>query len=136
MSDYNYYEAVKNDILNAIPEYLENNTIDLNDYINTDGDIDFDELSEKLNELLWVNDSVTGNASGSYTCNTYQAEEYLAHNWDLLQETLTEFSYDNYNPIKKGAKWCDVIIRCYILGICITDALNEFDFTNYIKKFA
>ena len=77
---YNYFEAVKADV---------------NEYIRTE--IDFQEwkenresLEEKLNEDLWINDSVTGNASGSYTCNTYQAEENLSHNWDEI-ETRSRF---------------------------------------------
>ena len=80
MTQYNYYEAVKSDVLDYI-----SNEINYSDYEN------LDELNEYLNETLWVEDSVTGNASGSYTFNAYEAEENLCHNLDLLQEALNEF---------------------------------------------
>lgn len=57
---YNYFEAVKSDVT----EYIENE-IDFSDWTeNRDG------LEEELNDDLWICDSVTGNASGSYFCNT------------------------------------------------------------------
>lgn len=79
-------------------------------------DMTIDEAYEQMYEQLWVEDQVTGNASGSYTCNAYMAEEYLAGNWDLLGEALDEFCQNDVRVIKKGAEWCDVTIRCYLLG--------------------
>lgn len=112
---YNYLEAVTEDVM----EYIQDN-IDLNEWKgNRDG------LEDVLNETLWIEDSVTGNASGSYTFSRYQAEEYLAHNWDLLAEALEEFGADDVNPIDKGAEWCDVMIRCYLLGQAISAVLDE-----------
>ena len=110
-----YREEVKSDVLDCI-----RNEIDFEDFET------LDELEEKLNDDLWVNDSVTGNASGSYTCNSYEAEENIAHNWDLLQEALEEFGNEE-SPISKGAEWCDVTIRCYLLGECIAAALEEIE---------
>ena len=115
-SNYNYLEAVTDDVR----EYIENE-IDLADWKG-----DRDGLEEKLNDDLWTVDSVTGNGSGSYTFNTWQAEENLAHNWDVLEEALAEFGYDE-NPIEKGAEWCDVTIRCYLLGQAIAAALDELE---------
>lgn len=112
---YDYREAVKEDILQYI-----------NDEINFEDFDTLEELEEKLNEELFTCDSVTGNASGSYTINTYEAEENIAHNWELLEEALAEFGSD-VNPICKGAEWCDVIIRCYLLGECIAAALEEIE---------
>ena len=110
-----YREEVKSDVLDYI-----RNEIDFEDFET------LDELEEKLNDDLWVNDSVTGNASGSYTRNSYEAEENIAHNWDLLQEALEEFGNEE-SPSSKGAEWCDVIIRCYLLGECIAAALEEIE---------
>ena len=111
---YNYLEAVTNDV----QEYIRNE-INLAEWKgNRDG------LEEHLNDVLWAEDSVTGNASGSYTFSAYAAEENLAHNWDVLAEALAEFGCDE-NPINKGAEWCDVTIRCYLLGQAIAEALNE-----------
>ena len=113
---YNYLEAVTEDVR----EYIRHE-IDLSEWKgNRDG------LEEHLNDVLWTEDSVTGNASGSYTFNTYAAEENLAHNWDVLAEALAEFVCDE-NPINKGAEWCDVIIRCYLLNQAIAEALDELE---------
>lgn len=113
MKEYNYYEAVKNDVLDYI-----NKEINFNDFE------DLEELEKYLNDTLWSKDRITGNASNSYTFNTWQAEENLAHNFDLLVEALEEFGKD-FSEIKNGAEYCDVIIRCYILSNCISDALEE-----------
>lgn len=113
---YNYLEAVTEDVKTYI-----SNEITLTDYA------DRDELEEHLNDVLFTEDSVTGNASGSYTCNAYQSEEYLVHNWDVLQEALEEFGETNINPIEKGAEWCDITIRCYLLGQAISEVLDEME---------
>ena len=110
-----YEEEVKSDVLDYI-----RNEIDFEDFET------LDELEEKLNDDLWINDSVTGNTSSSYTRNSYEAEENIAHNRDLLQEALNEFGSDE-SPISKGAEWCDVTIRCYLLGECIAAALEEIE---------
>lgn len=112
---YDYREAIKDDVL----EYI-NNEINFEDFDT------LEDLEEYLNDELWTVDSVTGNASGSYTFSTYEAEENLAHNWDLLAEALEEFGNEE-NPISKGAEWCDVTIRCYLLGECIAAALEEIE---------
>lgn len=76
MTKYNYLEAVKEDVKNYIDSEINFTDFD-----------SLEELEEKLNDELWTEDSVTGNASGSYYCNSYKAEESIAHNWDLLQES-------------------------------------------------
>ena len=83
---------------------------------------DFDELYDEL----FVDDSVTGNASGSYTFSTYEAEENLCHNMDLLQEALAEFG-DNNTDILQNPEACDVTIRCYLLGQLLSEALEEIE---------
>lgn len=78
---YDYREAVKDDVL----EYI-NNEINFEDFDT------LEELEEHLNEVLFKEDSVTGNASGSYTFNTYEAEENICHNLDLLEEIEDDFN--------------------------------------------
>ena len=105
-----------------VQEYIERN-INFCDYA------DRDELEEYLNEELWTEDSVTGKASGSYTFSTYQAEEYLCHNFDLLIEALMEFGQYDYKTdyfCYKGAEWADVTIRCYLLSEVIANVLDDF----------
>ena len=116
MERYNYRKAMKEDILDYI-----RSEINLEDYRGNR-----DELEEQLNDDLWITDSVTGNASGSYFFSTWKAEEAIEHNWDLLEEAMQEFC-DECNPIEKGAEWCDVTIRCYLLGECIAAVLDELE---------
>ena len=113
---YDYREAVKEDILQYI-----------NDEISFEDFDTLEELEEKLNEELWTADSVTGNASGSYTCSTWEAEENICHNLDLLGEALEEFGSGADYLINNGAEAADVTIRCYLLGECITAALEEIE---------
>lgn len=112
MEQYNYFENVKEDVKDYI---LENYTKE--------------EIAEGIDEgdlydKAFLSDSVTGNASGSYTCNTWQAEENLAHNLDILADAMAEFG-DNSNALQNGAEWCDVTIRCYVLGQVIGEAIEE-----------
>lgn len=123
---YNYYDEVLQAVEDAVkdgysPEDLE--PVDLEDY------------AEKLNNVLWVDDGVTGNASGSFFCNAYKAEEALVGNWDLAAEALEDFCCD-VNPFEKGAEWVDVIIRCYWLRECIANYIeqNEDDLTKRIER--
>lgn len=107
MEKYDYLSAVESDVR----EYIENN-VNFHDYS------DLDEMKEDLNEKLFVDDSVTGNASGSYTFNAWKAEEYLCHNFDLLAEANEEFGCSS-DILSDGAEMCDVTIRCYLLGQAI-----------------
>lgn len=114
---YDYREAMTEDV----KEWIKQN-IDLTEWTE-----DREGLEQQLNDDLWTEDSITGNASGSYYCNSYKAEESIAHNWNLLNEALDEFEQNNINVIEKGAGWADVTIRCYLLGSVISDVLDEME---------
>lgn len=114
---YDYREAMTEDV----KEWIKEN-IDLTEWTE-----DREGLEQQLNNDLWIEDSITGNASGSYYCNSYNAEESIAHNWDLLNEALDEFGQNNINVIKKGAEWADVTIRCYLLESVISNVLDEME---------
>lgn len=114
---YDYREAMTEDV----KEWIKEN-IDLTEWTE-----DREGLEQQLNDDLWTEDNITGNASGSYYCNSYKAEESIAHNWDLLNEALDEFEQNNINVIEKGAEWADVIIRCYLLRSVISDVLDEME---------
>ena len=116
MSKYNYYEAVSDDIR----EYINENGIK----VTSDNK---EDMYQQLYDDLFVSDSVTGNASGSYTFSTYQAEENLCHNLGLLGEALNEFGCSASYLQDKGAEACDVTIRCYLLSQCLTDVLDELE---------
>lgn len=120
MERHDYHEEMKADILEYINE--EFTTEELKERL-----ADRDEFYEKLNDELWVTDSVTGNASGSYTFNTWKAEENLCHNLDLLKDALDEFGSTLTDALGKGAEYCDVTIRCYLLGSVLYQVLNELE---------
>lgn len=116
---YNYYEEVKQsieDIINDEAYYLNIEAVLPND---------LEEYEEVLNDELWNEDAVTGNASGSYYCNSYKAEEALINNLSLASEALQEFGYNNIDVLDKGAEWLDVIIRCYVLPSCIAEYIED-----------
>lgn len=105
--EYNYYETVLKDVREALKE------TDVRDY-------------EELYDQLWTDDAVTGNGSGSYTFNAWEAEENLCHNMALLLEALQEFGGD-ISYLEKGAEACDVTIRCYLLPQALSEALEELE---------
>lgn len=113
---YNYLEAVTEDVKTYI-----DNEITLTDYASRE------QLENYLKDTLLNEDSVTGNASGSYYCNAWKAEEALCHNWNILQDALEEFGETDINAIEKGAEWCDVTIRCYLLSQAISEVLDEME---------
>ena len=114
MEKYNYLESIKNDIR----EYLMSEGINASEY-------DKDELCDRLCDELWTVDSVTGNASGSYTLNTWEAEQNLCHNLDLLGEALTEFGCSADYLVTHGAEAADVTIRCYLLSQAVWEVLDD-----------
>ena len=116
MTNYNYLENIKADV----KEYIDNE-INLKDFS------DREELEGIANDILWIEDSVTGNGSGSYTFSTWKAEENLCHNMDELEEACNEFGQDIGEAVKHGAEYCDVTIRCYLLGQAISAAIDELE---------
>ena len=117
---YNYLDAMKEDIL----EYIKNE-VDFSDYD------DLEDLEQFLNDELWTVDGVTGNASGSYTFNRWQAKEYVLDNMDGLKEALDEFCVDSETIADKFMsedwEYFDVTIRCHLLGSAISEALEEIE---------
>ena len=118
MEKYDYRQAVRDDIL----DYIKEHDIQVTDKNR-------EEVQGFLYDTLFVEDSVTGNASGSYTFNTWKAEEYLCHNLDLLAEAIDEFGADagTYKDCIESAETADVTIRCYLLTECLSSVLDELE---------
>lgn len=95
MSNYNYYEAVHDDIVTAIFDNYSN------EQIVTNLRNDEEKFKEILHDDLFSEDSVTGNGSGSYTMNRVKAEENVNNNWDLFSEALDNFE-DNLSSYIYG----------------------------------
>ena len=121
---YDYREHVTDDIR----EYIREN-VDLNEWKGRR-----DDLEEELRDDLWTADSVTGNASGSYYYNAWKAEEALCHNWDLLADALEEFGGDT-DILRQGPEACDVTIRCYLLGECLSEVLDELEEAGELDEY-
>ena len=115
MEKYNYFEAVKEDVL----QYINDHEIKVTASNR-------EEVEQELNDSLFIEDSVTGNGSGSYFFSTWKAEEALCHNMDLLAEAHEEFGGLSAD-ILSSAESCDVTIRCYLLGSAISEALDEVE---------
>lgn len=111
---YDYRQAVKDDIKALINDEYMDRLEEFQDY---------DEFRENLEERAWISDSVTGNASGSYTFSTWQAEENLCHNMDVLADALADFGGEF--DIDKGAEHYDVLIRCWMVSQVIDEAIEE-----------
>ena len=126
--EYDYREVVKEDVIEQIKDGYKENSLRL---YKEEGR---DALEEYLNDELWVDDQVTGNASGSYTFNTWKAEENLCHNMSLLEEACDEFGQDVGEAVKRGAEYCDVTIRCYLLGGAISEAIDELEAEGYFEE--
>lgn len=131
---YNYLEAMQADISDYLKYDLE-----LKDFTDERGGIDRDALTEYLNDELWTCDSVTGNASGSYTFNRLQAREYVIDNMDLLNEAIETFCVDAETVADKFTsenwEYFDVTIRCYVLSEAIENAVDEFLLSVEIPQF-
>lgn len=122
MEKYDYYKSVKEDIKQRLNDWFDFNSID--DYS------DIDEVISAVYDDFFNSDSITGNGSGSYTFNSWKAEENLCHNMDLLKEALDEFGGD-FNNYIESAESCDVVIRCYVLGQLVGDVVKEFVEENF-----
>lgn len=108
--NYNdYYEEVKNDAIEAIDEQFDNGYWDE----DTEWDVVYDNL--------FVDDSVTGNGSGSYTFNAFKARENVSEaifddrivraldNIGCNSEQITNYIREN------DPESIDVCIRCAML---------------------
>lgn len=118
MKKYDYYTAMYNDIA----DYVKDNNIDLSKYSD-----DIDNITEKLSDKLWGEDSITGNGGSGYDTNS-NCEEYLCHNLDILFEAIYDFDFDtNYRHLDKDnlPKTLDSLIRCYLLNSIIYDYIKD-----------
>lgn len=117
---YNYLDAVRDDVRQVIEdEYV------LSDYP------DRDAFEEELRDVLWADDSVTGNGSGSYTYDRAKAREYVQGDpnaMDYIRELISEFDEKDValeKFLSEDWEWFDVSIRCYLLDQAISEVLDE-----------
>lgn len=118
---YDYKTSLIRDIKNFMED---TNSFNIYEYET------LDELADYLNDRLWSEDSVTGNASGSYTFNHAEAKQYVLDNMNLAVEMAREFDCkdrfmdwlfdDDYESI-------DVSIRCYLLRSAIDEVMDDIE---------
>ena len=73
MKRYNYYEAVKEDVIEAVTNNYNDRYMELiRERLEMGGDTY--DVVEALHHAMWIDDCITGNASGSYWCNAWKAE--------------------------------------------------------------
>lgn len=113
MKKYDYYAHMYDNVL-----WVVKNEYDLNDYDTRE------EAETKLYDIFWNDDSITGNGSGSYTFSTWEAEENLCHNWDLLKTAIVD---NDINLTKVGPEYCDVLIRCCLLASSLASVLDDME---------
>lgn len=117
-----YLEQIKEDIMDYIKENYTTEEI-------TEKMEDRDSFEEELNEELWIDDSVTGNGSGSYTFDRIKAQEYVLADIETVQEALREFCIEADTIAKKFLEsdweYFDVTARCYVLSMGISEVLDE-----------
>lgn len=104
-----YQEEVKSDAMDAIKENLE-----------------YNDSWDEMYDSLFMDDSVTGNASGSYYFNRYKAAEAVSgiiFDSDVVDE-FKALGYDGI-PTEEGAEAVDVIARCICLEL-VAGELEEY----------
>lgn len=104
-----YKKEVKNDVM----EYAE----EMAGYCDS---------IEEFRDDAFISDSVTGNGSGSYYCNSYKAQEAIGELvWsEELLDIFREFGEDKI-PVEKGPEYIDVTIRCYLVDQVISENEEE-----------
>lgn len=125
---YDYYKAVRDDVRNAILEH------DYSDEIARCESMD--EVVSELGKLMWIDDYVTGNVSGSYTGDREKTKSYLAGNEELIIETLESAFGSNVEGYKNAIldpDFADVNIRCCLLDDSIWRVLEEPQINRYVR---
>lgn len=120
MERYDYKEVVMADLMDFIKDNYQDEVEDL----KNNESCDRTTLESTIYDDAFNSDRVTGNASGSYFCNTWKAEEAICHNFDLLAEAFEAFGSD-ISELSRGAEVADVTIRCYLLSNYVGEALDK-----------
>ena len=129
MQNYNYLEAVKDDV----ETWLVDNSSqfeEIKDNNKIDGVIDWDGVKEDLNDILWNEDSITGNGSGSYTFNREKARDYVLSDGLQYLKELVDEGWLTHESIGKDVtnynfESLDVSLRCYFLSQAIEEVITD-----------
>lgn len=122
MEHYNYYDAVKDDVIKAICGDTE---------LEPREDENRDNYKERLEDALWASE-VTGNGPYAYYYSDEEdAISAVMWNLDLCKEAYLEFGVeDDAVDFMSNIQAADVSIRCYVLPSAIDAAIDELGFFN------
>ena len=118
---YSYKDQIRSDVR----EWIEDNKDQI------DG-LDRHEAYEVVYDSCWVDDSVTGNASGSYTFSRWTARDNFFEDSDsedyidqMIEDGFT--TRESVGRAVQESQWelLDVSIRCWLLCDAVTDVLDE-----------
>lgn len=113
-----YIKELENDIREVISIEFEK------DELKEMSENDFREKIELLD--LYNRDDVTGNASGSYTFNSWQAEENIYHMWNEIQDMIDD-GFITIDKFQYGAEGINVALRCYFLDEALENIISEME---------
>lgn len=89
-----------------------------------------DDAKEKLFDPHW-NNSITGDADGSYFCSTWKTEEAVCHYRELYHEMADELyregseeALSSYKIFATGPGGTDVTIRLFLVGRVFEEMLE------------
>ena len=119
---YSYKEQVRADV----KEWIEDNKEQIEG-------LDRHDAYEVVYDSCWVDDSVTGNASGSYTFSRWEARQNF-FNDDDSEEYIDQMIEDGFTCREsvgravQESQWelLDVSIRCWLLCDAVSDVLDEY----------
>lgn len=121
------YVSYENEVKDSVMEYIKENYTEKEIRENLR---DKDDFYEKLNDDLWVCDSVTGNGSGSFHFSTEKSKsrvlEAIEEEEEIIKDMISEFGINCGEHIGDWEYW-DVSLRCYVLGGAISGALDELE---------
>ena len=119
-----YRDAIKEDVKNWLDE-VEWPTHKDRWPTAIPGTPEYDEQRDEIYDRLYNSDPVTGNASGSYTFNSYQAADNVSQLiWD---EDLWDLIGEAEPALKRGPEYIDVAIRCALLSECLDAVLEDHE---------
>lgn len=81
----NYYDELKNDILEALEKKEYKKIIEQENK---------EEAYDELEDIMFLDDSITGNASGSYYFSTYKSRKHCYNFFRDVFEALENCGYD------------------------------------------
>lgn len=112
-------------------DYIEETKENAKEYMKEEFEEFEGKDGDEILDMLFIEDAVTGNASGSFTFNTEEAQENISElifDSDFLDDLEFNFGEDIGELIKNGAESVDVTARCLALyHIDFDELLTEIE---------